>query len=191
VSSTRTNTRDITIYRRREGNGAEFGPARETTWATGRGIKKEYFPVPPTDHYQDLRSADGADDDSGSGCISECHHHEVATAVRREIDQRFDKLVNRRTTLMLYKYISTRPTSLARRNFHAEPRSATTAAGCTRTPELWKAALPLFAGDGYAGFKQMGLHYIAGLLNYAAGAWRRSSRDDEQLQAAGTGYERR
>ena len=66
--------------------------------------KEGYFPVPPTDHYQDLRS-EMVQTMIKCGLNIECHHHEVATGGQCEIDQRFDTLVKSADNMMLYKYI--------------------------------------------------------------------------------------
>ena len=66
--------------------------------------KEGYFPVPPTDHYQDLRS-EMVETMIRCGLNIECHHHEVATGGQCEIDQRFDTLVKSADNMMLYKYV--------------------------------------------------------------------------------------
>ena len=60
--------------------------------------------MPPTDHYQDLRS-EMVQTMIKCGLNIECHHHEVATGGQCEIDQRFDTLVKSADNMMLYKYI--------------------------------------------------------------------------------------
>src|ERR1051326_1194756 len=90
-----------------------FIDAEEGRWNSSREnnnlgyrprYKEGYFPVPPTDHNQDLR-AEMVEVMIRCGLDIECHHHEVATGGQCEIDQRFDTLVKSAENLMLYKYI--------------------------------------------------------------------------------------
>ena len=60
--------------------------------------------MPPTDHYQDLRS-EMVQTMIQCGLHIECHHHEVATGGQCEIDQRFDTLMKSADNMMLYKYV--------------------------------------------------------------------------------------
>src|SRR6266700_2155646 len=66
--------------------------------------KEGYFPVPPTDHYQDLR-AEMVNTMERCGLVIECHHHEVATAGQCEINQRFNPLLKSADNMMVNKYI--------------------------------------------------------------------------------------
>ena len=66
--------------------------------------KEGYFPVPPTDALQDVRSQIVLNM-IAAGIDVEVHHHEVATAGQCEIDMRFQPLVKMADQLMLYKYI--------------------------------------------------------------------------------------
>src|SRR5579863_10420297 len=87
----------------------------EGAWNTGRdegganlaykpAYKGGYFPVPPTDHYTDLRS-EMVNNLIAVGIETEMQHHEVGTAGQAEIDVRFDSLLTMADKLMLYKYI--------------------------------------------------------------------------------------
>ena len=96
-----------------EHSGFYFIDAEEGRWNSGREennlgyrprYKEGYFPVPPTDHYQDLRS-EMVQTMIKCGLDIECHHHEVATGGQCEIDQRFDTLVKSADNMMLYKYV--------------------------------------------------------------------------------------
>ena len=71
--------------------------------------------------------------------------------------------------LVKYKYVVK---NVARRNgktatFMPKPSSRTTARACTCHQSIWKDGNPLFAGDGYAGFSELGLHYIGGILKHS------------------------
>ena len=109
--------------------------------------KEGYFPVPPSDTLQDLRS-EMALVMAQIGIDVECHHHEVATAGQCEIDMRFDTLVAMADNLIKYKYVVK---NVARRTARPRPScpsrcSATTARACTCTSRSGRAASRLF-GD--------------------------------------------
>jgi glutamine synthetase len=86
----------------------------EGSWNTGKGEapnlghkprpKEGYFPVPPTDSMQDLRTEMVLTLES-LGIAIEAHHHEVATGVQNEIDMRFTTLTRMADNLMMYKYV--------------------------------------------------------------------------------------
>ena len=103
------------------------------------------------------------------GIRVEKQHHEVATAGQAEIDMRFLPLVKMGDALMWYKYIVknvARRTARRRRSCRSRSLS-TTAAACTPTSAIWKGEKPLFAGDGYGGMSELGMHYIGGILKHA------------------------
>ena len=124
--------------------------------------------MPPTDHYQDLRS-EMVQTMIKCGMNIECHHHEVATGGQAEIDQRFDSLVKSADNMMLYKYIIRNTANQYGKTvtFMPKPLFADNGSGMHTHQSLWKAGKPLFAGDLYAGFSQLGLWYIGGLLKHA------------------------
>ncbi|MEK7754047.1 MAG: type I glutamate--ammonia ligase [Acidobacteriota bacterium] len=158
-------------------SGFYFIDAEEGRWNSGRETdnlgyrpryKEGYFPVPPTDHYQDLR-AEMVDVMLKCGLDIECHHHEVATGGQAEIDQRFDTLVKSADNMMLYKYCIR---NVANRNgktvtFMPKPLFADNGSGMHCHQSLWKGGKPLFSGDLYAGLSQLALYYIGGLLKHA------------------------
>ena len=158
-------------------SGFYFIDAEEGRWNSGREennqgyrprYKEGYFPVPPTDHYQNLR-AEMVETMQQCGIVIECHHHEVATAGQCEIDQRFDTLVKSADNMMLYKYVVR---NVAYENgktatFMPKPLFGDNGSGMHTHQSIWKGGKPLFAGEGYAGLSQMGLWYIGGLLKHA------------------------
>src|SRR3974390_1686945 len=92
---------DSVRFDQREQYGFYFIDAEEGRWNSGREApnagyrpryREGYFPVPPTDHYQDLRS-EMTVLMQNAGLAVECHHHEVATAGQTEIDLRYNSLV--------------------------------------------------------------------------------------------------
>jgi glutamine synthetase len=158
-------------------SGFYFIDAEEGRWNSGREkdnlgyrprYKEGYFPVPPTDHYQDLR-AEMVEVMIQCGLDIECHHHEVATGGQCEIDQRFDTLVKSADNMMLYKYIVRNVAYQYGKSvtFMPKPLFGDNGSGMHCHQSLWKGNNPLFAGDGYAGLSEMALHYIGGLLKHA------------------------
>jgi glutamine synthetase len=157
--------------------GYYYIDAEEGRWNSGREndnlgyrprYKEGYFPVPPTDHYQDLRS-EMVQTMLKCGLNIECHHHEVATGGQAEIDQRFDTLVKSADNMMLYKYIVRNVGYQYGKSvtFMPKPLFGDNGSGMHVHQSLWKASKPLFAGDGYAGVSQLALWYIGGLLKHA------------------------
>ncbi len=157
--------------------GFYFIDAEEGRWNSGREkdnlgyrprYKEGYFPVPPTDHYQDLRS-EMVQTMERCGLNIECHHHEVATGGQAEIDQKFDTLVKSADNMMLYKYIVRNVANQYGKTvtFMPKPLFGDNGSGMHVHQSLWKAGKPLFAGDGYAGLSQVALWYIGGLLKHA------------------------
>ena len=130
--------------------------------------KEGYFPVPPTDTLQDIRS-EMVDVLISLGIDVEAHHHEVATAGQCEIDMRFGPMVRMADQLMMYKYVLK---NVAARHgktvtFMPKPMYGDNGSGMHVHSSLWKNGKPLFAGDKYAGLSQMALHYIGGILKHA------------------------
>ena len=157
--------------------GYYFIDAEEGRWNSGREhdnlgyrprYKEGYFPLPPTDHYQDLR-AEMVEVMIKCGLNIECHHHEVATAGQCEIDQRFDTMVKSADNMMLYKYCIKNTAYQYGKSvtFMPKPLFGDNGSGMHVHQSLWKGGAPLFAGDMYAGLSQMALWYIGGLLRHA------------------------
>src|SRR5579859_422064 len=158
-------------------SGFYFIDAEEGRWNSGRErdnlgyrprYKEGYFPVPPTDHYQDMRS-EMVQTMIKCGLDIECHHHEVATAGQSEIDQKFDTLVKSADNMMLYKYIIRNTAAQYGKTvtFMPKPLFGDNGSGMHTHQSIWKGGKPLFAGDGYAGLSTLGLNYIGGLLKHA------------------------
>jgi len=131
--------------------------------------KEGYFPVPPTDSLQDLRTEMVLIMEK-AGIEIEAQHHEVATAGQAEIDIRFSPLTEMADKLMMYKYIIK---NVARQHgktvtFMPKPIFGDNGSGMHTHQSLWKGGKPLFAGSGYAGLSDIGLYYIGGILKHAA-----------------------
>ena len=130
--------------------------------------KQGYFPAPPTDTQQDLRT-EMCLDMAKLGIEIETQHHEVATAGQAEIDMVFDKLRVMADKLMKYKYVVK---NVARQHgmtatFMPKPLFQDNGSGMHTHQSIWKDGKPLFAGDGYAGLSQLGLYYIGGIIKHA------------------------
>jgi glutamine synthetase len=167
---------DSVRFDQREQHGFYFIDAEEGRWNSGREegnlgyrprYKEGYFPVPPTDHYQDLRS-EMAVTMQNSGLIVECHHHEVATGGQTEIDLQYDSLVKSADGMLLYKYIVKNVANQHGKTvtFMPKPIYGDNGSGMHTHQSLWKGDKPLFAGDGYAGLSQVALWYIGGLIKH-------------------------
>jgi len=129
--------------------------------------KEGYFPVPPSDKFQDLRSEMLLTLES-LGIDVECQHHEVATAGQAEIDMRFKPLVQMSDQLMWFKYVLK---NLAYRAGHTvtfmpKPLFGDNGSGMHTHLSIWKEGKPLFAGDKYAGVSQEALYAIGGILKH-------------------------
>jgi glutamine synthetase len=130
--------------------------------------KEGYFPVPPTDSMQDLRTEMVLEMEK-LGLVIECQHHEVATGGQAEIDMKFSPIVSMADQLMLYKYVVK---NVARRHgltatFMPKPLFDDNGSGMHCHQSIWNGDKPLFAGDKYAGLSDMGLWYIGGILKHA------------------------
>ncbi len=158
--------------------GYYFIDSNEGAWNSGRvenpnlgykPRKKEgYFPVPPTDSLQDIRSemmlaliAAGID--------VEAQHHEVATGGQSEIDMRFDRLMPMADKVLLYKYIVKNVALKHGKTvtFMPKPLYDDNGSGMHIHISLWNGNEPLFAGDGYSGLSDMAIHAIGGILKHA------------------------
>lgn len=162
-----------------ENAGYYFIDSNEGDWNTGRAenpnlgykvrFKEGYFPVPPHDSLQDLRSRMILKMKE-AGLNIEVHHHEVATAGQCEIDIKFDKLTKMADDLLMYKYIIK---NMARKNgmvatFMPKPLFADNGSGMHCHQSLWKGGVNLFYDkNGYAGLSQLAKYYIGGLLKHA------------------------
>jgi glutamine synthetase len=151
----------------------------EGKWNSGRDekpnlgykprYKEGYFPVPPTDSLTDLRS-EMVVNLMNAGIDVEAQHHEVASGGQCEIDLRFEPLLRAADQLLLFKYIVK---NTAKKNnktvtYMPKPIFGDNGSGMHVHTSLWKKGKPLFAGSGYAGFSEMGLYFIGGLIKHAA-----------------------
>ena len=149
----------------------------EGSWNTGRDEgpnlgykprpKEGYFPVPPMDKFQDLRTEMVLTLEA-LGIETEAQHHEVATAGQSEIDMRFKPLLQMADQLMWFKYVLK---NVAYRHNHTvtfmpKPLFEDNGTGMHTHVSIWKEGKPLFAGDKYAGISQDALYAIGGILKH-------------------------
>jgi glutamine synthetase len=131
--------------------------------------KGGYFPVPPVDHFADLRDEITVELEN-SGLVVERAHHEVGTAGQAEINWRFDELLSSADAVMKFKYIVK---NVAWRNgktatFMPKPIFGDNGSGMHCHQSLWNAGEPLFYDEaGYAGLSDTARYYIGGLLKHA------------------------
>ncbi|HUI64233.1 MAG TPA: type I glutamate--ammonia ligase [Bacteroidota bacterium] len=130
--------------------------------------KEGYFPVPPTDHMQDLRN-EMTINLIAAGLDVEAQHHEVATAGQSEIDLKFAPLLKSADAMLLFKYVLKNTARLRGKSvtFMPKPVFSDNGSGMHVHQSLWKAGKPLFHGSRYADLSDMALHYIGGLLKHA------------------------
>jgi glutamine synthetase len=131
--------------------------------------KEGYFPVPPMDSQQDLRT-EMVLALQQVGLTVECQHHEVATAGQAEIDMKAAPLVQMGDFLQWYKYVIK---NVAYRNgktvtFMPKPLFGDNGSGMHIHISIWKGGQPLFAGSKYAGLSEMALYAAGGILKHAA-----------------------
>jgi len=132
------------------------------------GVKGGYFPVPPVDSLQDLRSAMVLMMER-MGLACEVHHHEVATAGQCEIGTVFDTLTRRADTLQVLKYcVHNVAHSYGKTaTFMPKPLVGDNGNGMHVHQSLAKGGQNLFSGDGYGGLSQAAFWYIGGILKHA------------------------
>ena len=130
--------------------------------------KEGYFPVAPTDTSQDMRT-EMLLTMAKCGVPIEKHHHEVASGGQCELGFRFATLVQAADYLLTYKYVIKNVGKKYGKTitFMPKPLFNDNGSGMHVHQSIWKDGQPLFAGDQYAGFSQMGLHYIGGILKHA------------------------
>jgi glutamine synthetase len=130
--------------------------------------KEGYFPVPPIDSFQDIRSEMFLTMKQ-VGINVEVHHHEVATAGQTEIDMRFAPLMTMADNMLTFKYITKNVAAKHNKTvtFMPKPLFGDNGSGMHVHQSLWKGGKPLFYGNGYANLSEMALYYIGGLLKHA------------------------
>jgi glutamine synthetase len=173
------------------GSGREFEIDGEPNLGYKPRYKEGYFPVPPMDHFQDLRTEMVRVLES-VGVEIEVHHHEVGTSGQAEIDMRFDTLLTMADKLMLYKYV-VKNVAVQRGcsvTFMPKPIFEDNGSGMHVHQSLWKGGEPLFFDEkGYAGLSDMARWYIGGLLTHAPSILAFSNPTTNSYKRLVPGYE--
>lgn len=131
-------------------------------------IKGGYFPVPPVDSSQDLRSA-MCTTLREMGYVVETHHHEVATGNQNEINLRYGEIVDAADQMMMFKYVAHNVAHVYGKTvtFMPKPIAGDNGSGMHCHQSLFKDGKNLFAGEGYAGLSETALYYIGGIIKHA------------------------
>jgi len=165
-------------FEQAQNHGFYYIDSIEGQWNTGKDenpnlgykprYKEGYFPVPPMDAHNDIRT-EMLLTLQKIGIECEAQHHEVATAGQSEIDMKYEPLVKAGDNLLWFKYIVK---NIARRHnktatFMPKPLFDDNGSGMHVHISIWKNNQPLFAGNKYGGLSEMALHAIGGILKHA------------------------
>ena len=171
---------DDVRFETKQNAGYYFIDSIEGAWNSGReepggnlgyktAYKGGYFPVPPVDHFADLRD-EMCTVLAQVGIDVERSHHEVGTGGQAEINYKFSTLLHAADTMMQFKYVIK---NVAWRNGHSatfmpKPLFGDNGSGMHAHQSLWKDGEPLFYDErGYAGLSDTARWYIGGLLQHA------------------------
>ncbi|MBT3177053.1 MAG: type I glutamate--ammonia ligase [Desulfobacula sp.] len=129
--------------------------------------KSGYFPLPPADKYQDMRTEMMITLED-LGIAMECQHHEVGAAGQSEIDLRFDSLLKMGDSLAWFKYVLRNVAAKYDHTvtFMPKPLYGDNGTGMHTHMSFWKDGVPLFAGNKYAGMSQDALYAIGGIMKH-------------------------
>ncbi|MBU6143054.1 MAG: type I glutamate--ammonia ligase [Betaproteobacteria bacterium] len=153
--------------------------SEEASWSTGieyeggnlahrPAVKGGYFPVPPVDSFQDIRSEMCLILEQ-MGVPVEVHHHEVAGAGQCEIGTKFSTLTQRADWTQILKYVVHNVAASYGKTatFMPKPVVGDNGSGMHCHQSVWKDGQNLFAGNGYAGLSEFALYYIGGIIKHA------------------------
>ena len=171
---------DDVRFETKQNAGYYFIDSIEAAWNTGRveeggnqayktRYKGGYFPVPPVDHFADMRDKIclGLDE---VGLRVERSHHEVGTAGQQEINYTFNTLLQSGDDMMKFKYVVKNTVFQAGKTatFMPKPLFGDNGSGMHTHQSLWKDGEPLFYDEsGYGGLSDLARWYVGGLLAHA------------------------
>ena len=139
----------------------------EGNWGHRPRVKGGYFPVPPVDSAQDLRS-EMVSTMMDMGLNMEKHHHEVAPS-QHELGLKFDTLVRSADNLQIYKYVTHMVAHQYGKTatFMPKPVWEDNGSGMHTHQSIWKGGKNTFAGSLYADLSESCLFYIGGIIKHA------------------------
>ena len=171
---------DDVRFDQNEHSGYYFVDSEEGIWNSGLAngkpnlghrprYKQGYFPTPPVDSLQDIRS-EIALKMIEYGIDVEVHHHEVGTAGQGEFDMRYQSLTRMADQVMLQKYIvkNVAHSHGKTATFMPKPLFGDNGSGMHTHQSIWSNGTNLFFDSkGYALMSELGLYYIGGLLKHS------------------------
>ena len=130
-------------------------------------VKGGYFPVPPVDSCQDIRS-EMLSVMAEMGVVVEKHHHEVASA-QHELGVKFGPMIQMADGMQIYKYVVHQVSQAYGKTatFMPKPIFGDNGSGMHVHQSIWKGGQPVFAGNKYADLSEICLYYIGGVLKHA------------------------
>jgi glutamine synthetase len=153
-------------------DSGELPSNNDTEYETGNlghrpRTKGGYFPVPPVDSLQDMRS-EMLTVMADMGVTVEKHHHEVAAA-QHELGIRFDTLLRTADNMQIFKYVVHQVAHAYGKTatFMPKPIFGDNGSGMHVHQSIWKGGKPTFAGNEYAGLSETCLYYIGGIIKHA------------------------
>lgn len=153
-------------------DSVELPSNTDTDYETGNlghrpRTKGGYFPVPPVDSEQDMRS-EMLTVMKEMGVKVEKHHHEVAAA-QHELGVMFDEMTINADKVQIYKYVVQQVANAYGKTatFMPKPVYGDNGTGMHVHQSIWKDGKPTFAGDEYAGLSENCLFYIGGIIKHA------------------------
>jgi glutamine synthetase len=153
-------------------DSSELPSNSDTTYEMGNlahrpRIKGGYFPVPPIDSCQDMRS-EMLSVLTEMGVTVEKHHHEVASA-QHELGVKFGPMIQMADHMQIYKYVVHQVAQAYGKTatFMPKPVFGDNGSGMHVHQSIWKGGQPMFAGNKYADLSDTCLYYIGGILKHA------------------------